>query len=59
MIYKLKIISDGEPDYELETEIIAVLAKSGYEIISSGYDFRTKKRDINFESPNKFVRSEG
>ena len=57
-MHKLKIVYDGEPDYELEKRLIGVLDYAGYEFVGSGCNMIKNKRDLEFESPNKFVRRE-
>jgi len=48
---KLKIIyqSDDRIKSFLDKVLIATLSKLGFEELGSGYNFKTKERDISFE----------
>lgn len=45
---KLKIIYQGEANIELDKDIEKTVKKYDYKFIGSGYDFRTKERDLAY-----------
>ncbi len=48
MLKKIKIIYDGF-DKKIDNIFKKIAKNLNYEFIGSGYDFTTKKRDIEFE----------
>jgi len=43
-------------DPKIDAKIEADMKKSGYELTGSGYNFRTKKRDLVFEFSKKIPK---
>lgn len=43
---EIKIIYQGELNEELDKDIEKLIKKYGYEPVGSGYNFKTKERDI-------------
>lgn len=45
----MKIFYNGQANEKLDTAIEKLLEKFGYEFDSSGYNFLTEERDLQFE----------
>lgn len=46
--YKLRVSYIGRLNEDMDGSIIALAEKYGYELVMTGYDMKTRERELNF-----------
>lgn len=48
--YKLRVMYIGRLNEDMDNSMISLGEKNGYELSTTGYNFKTNERELNFEA---------
>lgn len=47
--YKLRVLYVGELNEDMDLNMIKIAEQNGYELVATGYNFKSEERELNFE----------